>query len=192
MRPVSILSSEESWIHYNGDDSEIQIDLADYCLELQTSFKNSVETVEEVATEIFSFFSKTESNQVVEALNEGVLRFDADTNKFLINLFTSWIKRNFYDLKEFRRFIVSKDFLGRLILLQQKESEIKMMQYLFYTVFVIAMLSLGVLFIFGITFSAPIIILLLLICFGVCGYMGLQWNKKLAVIRDLEKELLYV
>lgn len=192
MRPVSILSSEESWIHYNGDDSEIQIDLADYCLELQTSFKNSVETVEEVATEIFSFFNQTESNQVIEALNEGVLRFDADTNKFLVNLFTSWIKRNFYDLKEFKRFIVSKEFLGRLILLQQKESEIKVMQYLFYTVFVLAMLSLGALFVFGITFTAPIIILMLLICFGVCGYMGVQWNKKLEVIRDLEKELLYV
>lgn len=173
MLTIPEISKQYHWVEPLEDENVVMVDAHSLCLDLQTSFKNSISTVEEVASAVFKFFDDIDSKAVIKALQEGIFRFGRDQNRLLINLFATWIKKSFYDIREFKMFVVSKEMLGTLIELKQTEAKIDLLRHAFVIAVIMALII-----VFGLTFlgykTEPMIIIGISIVSAMI--MGYFWN----------------
>lgn len=176
MKTIEQIAKKYDWIQTHEDDDIVFVDTVGFCLDLQTSFQNSVCTMEEIAESVYTFFNDTESNAVVTGLNEGQFNFGEEQNQFLINLMSNWIERGFYDLREMNSFIQSKQVLGNLIRLKYTEIDIKKTRVGFYMVMFLISVRLMFAFLYGnSTFWFTVFTTICLI--GMSIWLGYHWNR---------------
>ncbi|AXF41427.1 hypothetical protein SHAb15599_00063 [Acinetobacter phage SH-Ab 15599] len=188
MLTIPEISKQYEWVKpIDQTEDEVAINLYSMCLDLQTSFKNSISTAEEIATAVFNFFDDIDSKAVINALNEGVLRFGRDQNRLLINVFVSWIKRQFYDIRDFRSYVISQEMLGTLIQLKQNEVKIDIMRWAFFITVGLALTLVFGLAVLGYELS-PLAIIGGSIVAAVA--MGFAWNKLIHERSELSNQLL--
>lgn len=187
MLTIPEISKQFHWVEPVQDEDVVLVNAHSLCLDLQTSFKNSISTVEEVASAVFKFFDDIDSRAVIRALQDGVFDFGKEQNRLLINLFATWIKKSFYDIREFSRFVVSKEMLGTLIELKQNETKIELMRKGF---FVAVILALAV--VFGLTYLGYSVdhYAVIALSIAIASVMGFVWNKLLKKQDELTAILL--
>ena len=187
MLTIPEISKQFHWVEPLEDENVVKVDAHSLCLDLQTSFKNSISTVDEVASAVFKFFDDIDSKAVIKALQEGVFRFGRDQNRLLINLFATWIKKSFYDIREFKMFVVSKEMLGTLIELKQAEAKIDLLRYAFLVSVVLALTV-----VFGLAFlgykTEPMFIIGISVMAALI--MGYYWNYLIRQQKALTDHLL--
>lgn len=191
MLTIAELSNQYDWVKPITPEGEstVLIDIGSYCLDLQTSFKNSISTVEEVASAVFGFFDDIDSKRMIESLNEGVLDFGKAENQLILNIFASWLKKQFYDIREFKMFVRSEQVLGTLIELKQIESKVQYLSYAFYISVAVLLVSIFTSPFFSVSLQPTGGIFLNAFVVAIAIGMGYHWNLLIKRYKVLEEQL---
>ncbi len=192
MLTIAELSKQYDWVKpiTPEEESIVLIDIGSYCLDLQTSFKNSISTVEEVASAVFGFFDDIDSKRMIEALNEGILDFGKAENQLILNIFASWLKKQFYDIREFKMFVRSEQVLGTLIELKQIESKVQYLSYAFYISVAVLLVSIFTSLLFSVSLQPTGGVFLNAFVVAIAIGVGYHWNKLIKRYKVLEEQLI--